>query len=92
MDSDDIRELLEAFDRATYRFKLCPNRVWAVARGNLAELMPDSLPDSDLPQDNNVERSEQITNCALSTPVNTRSMNTRPSNSGMSVGSRIASR
>jgi ankyrin repeat protein len=36
------RKIVEAFERATKEFNLCPNRVWAVARESLPELLPDS--------------------------------------------------
>lgn len=39
MDSDS-EELLAAFRRATIEFKLCPNRVWAVAGEDLPKLLP----------------------------------------------------
>jgi hypothetical protein len=39
---DTNKELLEAFERATIGFNLCPNRVWAVAKEKLPKLMPDS--------------------------------------------------
>lgn len=39
MDSD-AATLLGAFERATSKFNLCPNRVWAVGQENLAKLMP----------------------------------------------------
>jgi hypothetical protein len=32
--------LLEAFERTTTDFRLCPNRVWAVAKENLPKLLP----------------------------------------------------
>ncbi|KAH8748283.1 hypothetical protein F5883DRAFT_436614, partial [Diaporthe sp. PMI_573] len=34
-------KLLQDFERATKEFKLCPNRVWAVAKEKLPKLMPD---------------------------------------------------
>jgi len=48
MDSD-TEKLLDAFQRAKEKFKLCPNRVWAVAGKDLPKLMPDSnsIPDLD---------------------------------------------
>jgi hypothetical protein len=39
---DTNKELLEAFERATIGFNLCPNRVWAVAKEKLPKLMPNS--------------------------------------------------
>lgn len=33
--------LVEAFERATQKLHLCPNRVWAVAGENLPGLLPD---------------------------------------------------
>jgi ankyrin repeat protein len=34
------RELLDVFEKATETFKLCPNRVWVVAREKLPQLIP----------------------------------------------------
>ncbi len=36
--------LLQAFEKATEKLKLCPNRVWAVAKEKLPELMPNKEP------------------------------------------------
>ncbi|KAF7588227.1 hypothetical protein BBP40_005978 [Aspergillus hancockii] len=36
------RKLIEAFERATGQFNLCPNRVWAVAKDRLPQLLPDA--------------------------------------------------
>lgn len=35
-------KLLKAFERATKKFKFCPNRVWAIAREDLPKLIPES--------------------------------------------------
>ncbi|KAH8748290.1 hypothetical protein F5883DRAFT_436584, partial [Diaporthe sp. PMI_573] len=46
MDSDIEAlpgDLLQCFEKATEEFKLCPNRVWAVAREKLPGLMPKSI-------------------------------------------------
>ncbi|KAH7303476.1 hypothetical protein B0I35DRAFT_455191 [Stachybotrys elegans] len=42
MDSSSSN-LLPYFARATEEFKLCPNRVWAVAGGKLPDVMPDNF-------------------------------------------------
>ncbi|KNB20746.1 hypothetical protein FOXG_22917 [Fusarium oxysporum f. sp. lycopersici 4287] len=44
----DSEELLKAFQKATAELKLCPNRVWTVARKHLPKLLPDwkSIPNS----------------------------------------------
>jgi hypothetical protein len=41
--SSDSEELLKAFQRATTEFKLCPNRVWAVAGEDLPNLLPSFI-------------------------------------------------
>ncbi|KAF4963855.1 hypothetical protein F66182_18105, partial [Fusarium sp. NRRL 66182] len=50
-------ELLDAFEQATKTFKLCPNRLWVVAREKLPQLLPqdisiladgNSIPDDDI--------------------------------------------
>jgi hypothetical protein len=46
MDSDieaSPGDLLRDFKKATEEFKLCPNRVWAVAKGKLPDLIPESI-------------------------------------------------
>ncbi|GAM43281.1 hypothetical protein TCE0_047r17968 [Talaromyces pinophilus] len=40
----DPRKLVEAFEKATQKLNLCPNRVWAVAKENLPGLLPDGKP------------------------------------------------
>ncbi|KAL5040858.1 hypothetical protein BDW71DRAFT_201832 [Aspergillus fruticulosus] len=48
--ASSAEDLLEAFNRATTEFKLCPNRVWAVGKESLPALLPPSgshLPSYD---------------------------------------------
>lgn len=38
-----VPDLLRHFEKATREFKLCPNRVWAVAKDKLPDLVPESI-------------------------------------------------
>lgn len=40
--AESSRKLIEAFEKATKQFNLCPNRVWAVAKDKIPMLLPDA--------------------------------------------------
>ncbi|RAO66927.1 uncharacterized protein BHQ10_002939 [Talaromyces amestolkiae] len=51
------RELLDTFEKATTTFKLCPNRIWVVAREKLPQLLPQD--SSILADGNSISNDEE---------------------------------
>ena len=54
-------ELSTAFERATEKFKLCPNRVWAVGGKSLSELIPPKDPIQTCGDGNQLQNHEMCT-------------------------------